>query len=216
MQPLQKEFVVVHAGVIGLDGTLGLPGNARGIVLFAHGSGSGRLSVRNNFVADALRHAGMGTLLIDLLTQQEDLIIEKRFDIALLTERLAAAIAWIQQHFSSKALPIGLFGASTGAAAALQATARLGQQVAAVVARGGRPDLAGQAVLENVRAPTLLIVGGRDEAVIGLNRAAFARLPCEKRLEIIPGAGHLFEEPGKLQAVAALAAAWFGAHLARA
>lgn len=212
-QSTQKELVTVKAGRVDLDGMLELPGKPSGIVLFAHGSGSSRLSVRNNYVADELRQAGMGTLLMDLLTQQEDRTYETRFDIALLTERLVDALAWLRRHYSTKGFPIGLFGASTGAAAALQAAARNGVNIAAVVSRGGRPDMAGQDALERVSAPTLLIVGGLDDGVIDLNRAAFAALRCEKRLEIIPGAGHLFEEPGKLKAVAAHAAEWFGRHL---
>jgi putative phosphoribosyl transferase len=213
MQQMQSELVTVEAGKVNLEGMLELPDNPIGIVLFAHGSGSSRLSPRNNFVAGELRQAAMGTLLIDLLTQQEDQVYRTRFDISLLTERLASAIAWLRRHDSTRHLPIGLFGASTGAAAALQAAARSGAGIAAVVSRGGRPDMAGQHALERVRAPTLLIVGGNDDVVIELNRAAFALLQCEKRLEIIPGATHLFEEPGTLEAVAALAAQWFARHL---
>jgi putative phosphoribosyl transferase len=208
-----RELVTVSADGVSLDGMLELPATPGGIVLFAHGSGSSRLSVRNNSVAEELRQAGLGTLLIDLLTQQEDRLVPMRFDIALLTQRLSGAIAWIRQHDSTKRLPIGLFGASTGAAAALRAASTNGPHIAAVVSRGGRPDMAGLQALEKVGAPTLLIVGGRDDAVIDLNRAAFAALHCEKQLEIVPGAGHLFEEPGKLKVVAALAAEWFGRHL---
>ncbi|HWW70517.1 MAG TPA: alpha/beta family hydrolase [Duganella sp.] len=214
-QTERKEQVAIQANRASLDGTLELPDEPIGIVLFAHGSGSSRLSPRNNYVAEELRRASMGTLLLDLLTPHEDQIYTMRFDIALLTARLRAAIAWLGQHHSSQGLPIGLFGASTGAAAALQAAARPDVDIAAVVSRGGRPDMAGQHALQRVRAPTLLIVGGRDDVVIDLNRAAFASLRCERQLEIIPGATHLFEEPGKLEAVAALSVAWFGRHLAR-
>lgn len=211
----QKEQVTIRANHASLDGTLELPDQPIGVVLFAHGSGSSRFSPRNNYVAEELSRASIGTLLLDLLTHHEDQLDNTRFDIALLTERLDAAIAWLGQHDRSQGLPIGLFGASTGAAAALRAAARPDADIAAVVSRGGRPDMAGQYALQRVRAPTLLIVGGRDDVVIDLNRAAFSLLSCEKRLEIIPGATHLFEEPGKLEAVAALAAAWFGRYLAR-
>lgn len=214
-QTAQQELVTIKASHASLDGMLELPDNPIGVVLFAHGSGSSRLSPRNNYVAEELRRASLGTLLLDLLTQHEDQIYKTRFDIALLTERLVAAIAWLGQHDRSQGLPIGLFGASTGAAAALQAAARQDADIAAVVSRGGRPDMAGQTALQQVRAPTLLIVGGRDDVVIDLNRSAFSLLRCEKQLEIMPGASHLFEEPGKLEAVAALAAAWFGRYLAR-
>ncbi|MDQ1812358.1 dienelactone hydrolase family protein [Massilia sp. CCM 9210] len=213
MHPVLKELVTVKAGQANLEGMLELPDKPLGVVLFAHGSGSSRLSPRNVYVADQLCRAGVGTLLIDLLTQQEDRIAQSRFDIALLTDRLSAVIAWLRRHDSTRSLPIGLFGASTGGAAALQAAASNDADIAAVVSRGGRPDMAGQNALEKVRAPTLLIVGGRDDAVIRLNRAAFSVLRCEKRLDIIPHATHLFEEPGTLEAVAALAAQWFGRHL---
>ncbi len=213
-QAVQEELVTIKARQVSLDGVLGMPDNPVGIVLFAHGSGSSRLSPRNNFVADELRRAAMGTLLIDLLTQDEEKIDKMRFEIALLSERLDAAIAWLRQHESTQGMPIGLFGASTGSAAALRAAASNIGVIAAVVSRGGRPDMAGLHALEQVRAPTLLIVGGRDDVVIELNRAAYSVLRCEKQLEIVPGATHLFEEPGKLEAVAALAATWFGRHLA--
>lgn len=196
-----------------MEGMLELPDHPIGIILFAHGSGSSRLSPRNNFVASQLRDARMGTLLLDLLTPQEDQNYETRFDIVLLTQRLNKASDWLRQSGSTQSLPLGLFGASTGAAAALQVAAMRGTDVAAVVSRGGRPDLAGHRALEKVRAPTLLIVGGNDDVVIDLNRAAYAALHCEKQLEIIPGATHLFEEPGKLKAVAALATAWFVRYL---
>lgn len=212
----RHELISIAAGAVHVEGMLDLPANARGIILFAHGSGSSRLSPRNNFVAAQLRGAQMGTLLMDLLTPQEDQNYQTRFDISLLTQRLQSAINWLRHHGngSIRALPLGLFGASTGAAAALQAAAISGNEIAAVVSRGGRPDMAGTNLLEKVRAPTLLIVGGQDDAVIELNRTAYTSLHCEKRLDIIPGATHLFDEPGTLEAVAALATEWFAAHLA--
>jgi pimeloyl-ACP methyl ester carboxylesterase len=198
------------SGTISLEGMLELPGNATGIVLFAHGSGSSRLSPRNNYVARVLREAGLGTLLIDLLTQDEDTDYATRFDIPLLTRRLLAATRWLQSEPSTLSLAIGYFGASTGAAAALQAAAEEGGKIAAVVSRGGRPDLAGEEALNRVAAPTLLIVGGFDGVVIGLNQEAHRALHCEKELIVIPGATHLFEEPGTLEQVAWHAANWFG------
>jgi putative phosphoribosyl transferase len=192
-----------------MEGMLEIPDNAGGIVLFAHGSGSSRLSPRNNYVATVLRQAGLATLLLDLLTVDEDRTHATRFDISLLSERLAAALTWLRQSEATFAsLPTGLFGASTGAAAALRVAAELPQWVQAVVSRGGRPDLAGTDTLERVRAPTLLLVGGKDDAVIALNRAAYDRMQCEKQLCIVPGATHLFEEPGTLEIVAQQAAGW--------
>lgn len=196
-----------------IEGTLVLPANAHGIVLFAHGSGSSRHSVRNNFVAKILNDEGMGTLLLDLLTQEEDQDFRARFDMALLTQRLLAATRWVKTQAATQHLPVGYFGASTGAAAALQAAAALGGGVKAVVSRGGRPDLAGQRELTRVKAPTLLLVGGRDESVIEMNQMAYALLPCHKKMVIVPGATHLFEEPGALEEVAQLAAQWFAQHL---
>jgi pimeloyl-ACP methyl ester carboxylesterase len=196
---------------VGLPGTLALPDHARGIVLFAHGSGSSRLSPRNTMVARALDGAGMATLLFDLLDPREAADRRKVFDIPLLASRLELALDWIGTETTTAALAVGLFGASTGAAAALTAAARRPEQVAAVVSRGGRPDLAADA-LSSVIAPTLLIVGGHDALVIELNRQALARLTCPKRLEIVPGAGHLFEEPGTLERVTALATSWFAEH----
>lgn len=193
-------------GVI-LPGTLDVPHSAKAIVLFAHGSGSGRMSPRNNFVADVLRKAKIGTLLMDLLTPEEDSIRENRFDIELLTERLSAALSWLQAQKNTHGLKVGLFGASTGAAAALQCAAREGETIFAVVSRGGRPDLAEE--LELVKAPTLLLVGGNDTEVIQLNEKAFEELQCSKKLSIIPGATHLFEEPGTLEEVARQATEWF-------
>jgi pimeloyl-ACP methyl ester carboxylesterase len=195
---------------VGLEGLLGLPTQAKGTVLFAHGSGSGRLSPRNNFVAQALLEAGLASLLFDLLTDDEAGDRRNVFDIELLAERLSMAAAWAREASDTANLPVGYFGASTGAAAALVAGAAK-QPVAAIVSRGGRPDLAGPA-LRSVKAPTLLIVGGDDVAVLALNRAALAELRCEKELVVVPGATHLFEEPGTLEAVVEHARGWFLAH----
>ena len=184
----------VRVSPLGLDGLLGVPRAAGGLVLFAHGSGSGRLSPRNNYVAAALRSAGLATLLFDLLTDDEAADRRNVFDIDLLAERLALATAWARQQPTTRDLPIGYFGASTGAAAALVAAARLQDEIGAIVSRGGRPDMAAL-VLGEVRAPTLLIVGGDDVGVIELNEQAYALLRCEKSLEIVPGATHLFEVP---------------------
>jgi len=198
---------------LGLPGILSLPETPSGIVLFAHGSGSSRLSPRNGFVAERLGEAGLGTLLFDLLTETEATDRENVFDIPLLSERLLDATRWARNFGATRSLPIGYFGASTGAAAALVAASRAGTDVAAVVSRGGRPDLAG-AALPEVKAPTLLIVGGRDTEVLRLNRIALAELTCEAKLEIVPGATHLFEEPGTLHTVVKLARDWFTGHLA--
>jgi putative phosphoribosyl transferase len=193
-----------------LAGEVWLPGGASGIVLFAHGSGSSRLSPRNRYVAGELVAGGIGTLLFDLLTVTEErrdqLDASLRFDIGLLTRRLAAATRWLREQQWSQALSVGYFGASTGAAAALAASVEC--EVSAIVSRGGRPDLAG-AALPRVTAPTLLVVGSHDPVVIDLNRRALAELTCEARLEIVAGATHLFEEPGTLEQVATLATAWF-------
>jgi len=195
-----------------LNGDLSLPANACGLVVFAHGSGSSRHSSRNRSVAEALQHAQLGTLLLDLLTDAEEradsVTAEFRFDIPLLAERVIGALDWVTVWTTTKGLPVGLFGASTGAAAALIAAATRPDIVRAVVSRGGRPDLAADS-LAAVNAPTLLIVGGRDDVVIELNRQALARLNAPKRLEIVAGATHLFEEPGALTTVAALARDWF-------
>jgi putative phosphoribosyl transferase len=196
---------------IPLPGRLTVPDAARGLVLFAHGSGSSRHSPRNTFVAAALQAAGQGTLLFDLLTDDEAERRSNVFDIPLLADRLAAAVAFVRSQEPLRRLPIGLFGASTGAAAAL-VTAADDPDIAAVVSRGGRPDLAG-AVLGRVRAATLLIVGGDDTEVLALNRLALAALPGEKRLAVVPGATHLFEEPGTLEEAARLAADWFTRHM---
>lgn len=203
----------VRIGLPGLPGELALPPDAPGLVIFAHGSGSSRLSPRNAFVADVVQAHGMGTLLFDLLTPGEAADRRAVFDIALLCERLEEAVDWAARDAATARLRIGLFGASTGAAAALRAASRRSGRVGAVVSRGGRPDLAGAAALARVDAPTLLIVGGDDTEVIALNREAMRRLRCPKRLEIVPGASHLFGEPGTLDAVAHLAGAWFATHL---
>jgi len=207
--------VRIPVGDVQLLGELTLPEEAAPVVVFAHGSGSSRLSPRNQFVARALRDSGLGTLLFDLLTAQEEEIDfhtgQLRFDIAVLAERLERASAWLAAE-RPEAAPVGYFGASTGAAAALLAAARAPQRIGAIVSRGGRPDLAGEG-LARVSVPTLLIVGGNDRAAIPVNEAAFAALGGEKRLHIVPGATHLFEEPGALEEVAREAAAWFGGHL---
>jgi len=195
-----------------LEGSLAIPGQLKALVVFAHGSGSSRFSPRNNYVAKILRQAGIGTLLMDLLTEQEDSAYETRFNIDLLTERLLLATRWVQEQPRTKDLKIGYFGASTGAAAALKAAAIEGSKIGAVVSRGGRPDLAGEA-LTRVQSPTLLIVGGRDTVVLQLNREALAKLKGKKELVIIPGATHLFEEPGALEEVARLATEWFKQYL---
>jgi putative phosphoribosyl transferase len=215
MNPTTARELAIVIGTITLQGVLRVPRGARGIVLFAHGSGSGRLSPRNTYVAERLSKAGLATLLFDLLTSEEEAIdsmtAEVRFDIPLLTDRLVAATRWTKQHPELQEMAIGYFGASTGAAAALAAAARV-PEIAAIVSRGGRPDLAGSA-LAKVRAPTLLIVGGSDPEVLALNRSALAQLTCEARLEIVPHATHLFVEPGTLEQVASLAARWFEVNL---
>jgi putative phosphoribosyl transferase len=196
-----------------LEGSLALPGQqSQGLVVFAHGSGSSRFSPRNNFVAHILQKAGIGTLLMDLLTEEEDAVYQSRFNIDLLTERLLLATKWLREQPRTKDLVIGYFGASTGAAAALKAAAAEDSKIGAVVSRGGRPDLAEEA-LTRVQSPTLLIVGGNDHVVIELNREAYARLQGKKQLVIVPGATHLFEEPGTLEEVARLATKWFKQHL---
>ena len=213
-----KREVSIDAGDALLPGTLSLPKDAKGIVLFAHGSGSSRHSPRNRRVAEVLQTQGLGTLLFDLLSKEEELVdqqtAELRFNIGLLATRLAGVTRWVTQQTSTRGLPIGYFGASTGAAAALVAAAQLPDLVAVVVSRGGRPDLAAEA-LGRVRASVLLLVGALDEKVISLNRQALRRLQCQnKRMVIVPGATHLFEEPGTLEQVAQAAAAWFAQHLA--
>jgi putative phosphoribosyl transferase len=211
-----EQTLPVQAGGVTLEGDLVVPEGARGIVLFAHGSGSSRHSPRNRFVAQALQAAGLATLLIDLLTLEEEAVdlrtAELRFDIGLLAERLIGATDWVLRSLAISRLALGYFGASTGAAAALIAAAERPEVARAVVSRGGRPDLAGQA-LARVQAPTLLIVGGADNGVIELNQAAARQMTAEQHLAIIPGATHLFEEPGALEQVAGLAAGWFTNHL---
>ena len=193
------------------EGILGLPPDPRGVIVFAHGSGSGRLSPRNNFVARHLQQNGFATLLLDLLTPDEAEDRRNVFDIDLLADRLLLTKSWLEQEPRTKKLGVGYFGASTGAGAALQAAARKPSNIRAVVSRGGRPDLA-ETYLPSVAAPTLLIVGGWDEPVIEMNRSAFELLSCEKKLIIVPGATHLFEEPGTLEQVASHACAWFLQH----
>ena len=218
--PVTAREVRIPSGDARLYGDLVLPPDFCGVVLFAHGSGSGRHSARNRQVAQRLQQAGIATLLFDLLTDEEEQVDlrtrEHRFDIALLTRRMQDATAWVAAQPDLRHAPIGYFGASTGSAAALIAAARLGDRVAAVVSRGGRPDLAGPAALEAVTAPTLLIVGGADHGVIELNQEAYRRLQCRKDLAIIPGATHLFEERGTLEQVSDIAAAWFARHMATA
>jgi pimeloyl-ACP methyl ester carboxylesterase len=216
-QTLPCEPVFIPLGSVAvLAGDLCIPPGASGVVVFAHGSGSSRHSPRNRYVAQELQHAGLATLLLDLLTEAEEQrdihTRQYRFDIELLAERLVASSEWLAQQPPTRPLEQAYFGASTGAAAALVAAARLPERIRAVVSRGGRPDLAGDA-LEKVRAPTLLLVGGWDEEVLQLNQQAFERLSCEKRLVVVPGATHLFEEPGKLEEVARLARDWFVKHL---
>jgi dienelactone hydrolase len=213
---LSGREVVVTSESVTLRGLLGIPQEARGVVLFAHGSGSGRLSSRNNAVARSLQDAGFATLLIDLLSEEEERADAAtgrlRFDIGFLAKRLEAATSWLASSADTRSMGIGYFGASTGAAAALVAAAEMPGHVHAVVSRGGRPDLAGEH-LAKVKAPTLLIVGSRDVPVIPLNEDAFAQLRCAKKLDIVPGASHLFEEPGTLDVVSQLAASWFTKYL---
>jgi len=207
-------LVRIDSAGVTLEGNLIVPRGATGIVLFAHGSGSSRFSSRNRYVAEILRQSNLGTLLIDLLTQQEELVDTRtahlRFDIDLLARRLVGATEWLGQQHPD--LEVGLFGASTGGGAALVAAAEIPDRIAAVVSRGGRPDLAGDA-LPLVKAPTLLVVGGDDVPVIAMNQEALDRMTCVKRMEIIPGATHLFEEPGTLEQVAKLASDWFEKYL---
>lgn len=208
----EERLVHIPAKKVKLEGALTIPEKAEGIVLFAHGSGSSRMSPRNNYVAEVLRKAGLATLLMDLLTREEDMDYETRFDIGLLADRLDAATGWLRGEESTKGLRIGYFGASTGAAAALRSAALAGETIGAVVSRGGRPDLA-MDVLSNVKSPTLLIIGGRDDLVIDLNRKAFDKLKAKREMVIVPGATHLFDEPGALEEVAQLAARWFKTYL---
>ncbi|GAA3826025.1 dienelactone hydrolase family protein [Streptomyces chiangmaiensis] len=211
-----SELVMVPTDEAVLTGDLVVPGHVPAVVLFAHGSGSSRLSVRNRAAAAELHKAGLGTLLLDLLSEREEredaATARHRFDIPLLSRRLVAALEWLAQEPNTRDLPAGLFGASTGAAAALMAAAERPERVYAVVSRGGRPDLAGDAI-ERVAAPVLLIVGGSDEAVLGLNREAAERLSAPHEIHVVPGATHLFPEPGALEEVAEVAGRWFLAHL---
>lgn len=216
MPLLEEGLVQVGIGSIALDGNLLVPSGATGIILFAHGSGSSRFSSRNRYVASTLREGNLGTLLIDLLTPQEEtrdnVTAEHRFDIGMLADRLIGTVEWLRAQPELREKKIGLFGASTGGGAALVAAAAKPKLIQAVVSRGGRPDLAG-AALPRVEAPTLLIVGGDDVPVIAMNRQAYDQLRCERRLEIVPGATHLFEEPGTLESVADLAREWFTHYL---
>ncbi len=215
--PEEKTTVKVPAGRATINGNLTVPQGAKGIVVFAHGSGSSRFSPRNTQVAGEINKAGMATFLIDLLTSEEEQVDihtgQFRFDIELLSQRLIYATKWLKENAATKDLAIGYFGSSTGAAAALIAAAELPAFIKAVVSRGGRPDLA-EEHLAKVKAPTLLIVGGNDLVVLDMNREAMKRIPAEKKLEIVPGATHLFEEAGKLEKVARLAITWFSKYLA--
>jgi putative phosphoribosyl transferase len=214
---VEEKEVTIPVGKAVVYGNLTVPNGAKGIVLFAHGSGSSRFSTRNTQVAREINAAGIATLLIDLLTQEEDAVDEFtgefRFNVDLLAQRLVHATEWVKKNPDTKSLAVGYFGASTGAAAALIAAAILPEQVKAIVSRGGRPDLAGQH-LPNVKAPTLLIVGGDDTQVIELNKQASQQMKTEKKIVVVPGATHLFEEPGKLEEVARLAISWFSKHIA--
>ncbi len=212
MRCLRRDSIPIPIDSVILRGDLAIPAGAPGLVLFSHGSGSGRNSPRNRSVAKRLQRAQWATLLMDLLTEEEGRVYANHFDIDLLTERLLGVTCWARQHLLTGALPIGYFGASTGAASALRAAVEPGNEVRAVVSRGGRPDLAA-AVLDRVFTPTLLIVGGRDEEVLDLNQQAYARLAGIKRLEVVPGATHLFEERRALARVADLAAEWFALYL---
>lgn len=208
--------VTICLDAVTLEGELELPPRATGVVVFAHGSGSSRYSPRNQYVARVLREAGIGTLLLDLLTtdeeRQDSVTGLLRFDVELLANRLVQVTHWLEKHPRTRRLKVGYFGASTGGGAALMAAAELGDEVFAVVSRGGRPDLAGNALLK-VKSPTLLIAGGYDEVVIGLNDDAYGKLHCPKDFRIVPAATHLFEEPGKLEQVAELSTKWFTKHL---
>lgn len=207
-----RELLRIPLGRVSLEGELVIPAHAQGLIIFAHGAGSGRLSPRNNYVAGLFQETGFGTFLFDLLTEQEDLVYSNRFDIDLISERMAGSTLWVKNNTGARDLPIGYFGASTGSAAALKASIEGSVEIKAVVSRGGRPDLVME-ILPMVKAPTLLIVGGEDTVVINLNREAYRALTAEKDMKIIPGATHLFEEPGTLDEVAKLAGEWFTAHL---
>jgi pimeloyl-ACP methyl ester carboxylesterase len=209
MDHLHKDIITIPAGKVELEGEMIIPYEAKGLIIFSHGSGSSRFSSRNNMVAMKLRHHNFGTLLFDLLTEEEDQVYSNRFDISLLTNRLVAATEFLMEHDLTKSIPLSYFGASTGAASALRAAAEIGPKIKAVVSRGGRPDLA-MDKLAQVKSPVMLIVGSLDTDVISLNQLALRKLgSAKKELEIIPGASHLFEEPGKLEKVADLAADWY-------
>ena len=211
---LINQLVNITDGEVSLEGELIVPADPKGIILFAHGSGSSRHSPRNQYVAQVLQESGIGTLLFDLLTAEEDTDYNRRFDIPLLTNRLVMATEWLQENPQVEKLPVGYFGASTGAAAALLAAAEFEAKISCVISRGGRPDMA-EGSLDKVQAPTLLLVGGLDDVVIELNQKAYDQMRCEKELKIVPGATHLFEEPGTLEQVAQLARDWCLQHLTR-
>lgn len=213
--PLRDEEIVVPAGRVSVAAQQTIPRQPKGVVVFAHGSGSSRHSPRNRYVARVLNEAGFATVLLDLLTPDEERDRHNVFDIPLLASRLVTITGWLATQPDTAALPVGYFGASTGAGAALAAAAQPGVKVAAVVSRGGRPDLAGD-LLRHVQSPTLLIVGGRDETVLNLNRQARAVIPVECKIAVVPGATHLFEEAGTLEQVAILARGWFAGHLSPA
>jgi putative phosphoribosyl transferase len=210
--PTRSEWVRIQTVDVAMEGMLWLPEDHIGIILIVHGSGSNRVKPPNDYVASVLRDARLGTLWLDLLATQEARSHRAHCDIALLTERLNAACEWLRDHEATRELPIGLFGAGNAAAAALQLAAARGRAISAIVSRGGRPDLACQTTLGKISAPTLLIVGGLDDGVVEINRAAYASLRCKKRFEIIPGATHSFEEPGNLEVVARLSRGWFLQH----
>jgi pimeloyl-ACP methyl ester carboxylesterase len=212
MSQTTENLVHIPVDDVGLEGILEVPDGAGGLVVFAHGSGSSRKSPRNNFVAEVIRDRGLGTLLFDLLTEEEDQIRENRFDIPLLTDRLVAVTEWLWTRDTTRDLNVGYFGSSTGAASALRAAARLEDDIDAVVSRGGRVDMASE-VLDEITMPTLFIVGGADTQVLELNREAYDQLSCEKELHVVEGAGHLFEDEGELEEVADVAADWFAGAL---
>ena len=208
-----RRVVEVPSGPVRLPGMLDVPAPARGLVIFAHGSGASRHAPRNRALANTLRESQLATLLMDLLTAAEDRSYDARFDVGLLTTRLSAAVRWSRLQAATAGLPIGLFGAGTGAAAALQVAAALRSEIRAVVCRGGRPELASRSALGLIKAPTLLVVGAEDHDAVPANERAFTSLSCEKELATIPGAANLFEEPGALERMARLATAWFVRHL---
>ena len=212
---VDRRIVRIPAGDVQLEAAFEIPAQPHGVVVFAHGSGSSRMSPRNRFVAIELRSAGFATLLLDLLTEPEDLQSDARFDVPLLAKRLEAAVRWVRAQPAATRLPVALFGASTGAAAALEVAGAMDGDIAAVVSRGGRPDMASAQALARVTAPTLLLVGERDSEVLALNERALAQLACPKSLAVVPHATHLFEEPGTLETVAAMAAEWLARHCKR-